>query len=254
MAINTKKTFFCDIMFFSEGGFLCLESERKSDHIMTFRIGRLSRNPEEACNKHLFFDDKAVKKTTIISRGKNATSCRVLKFLQHSLLSTQAQSTSAPGVLWWASTCSTTLLPAEPLRTATASVRAGWAMTSSCLVARESQSFSFREQTETGVRRRRRRKRSLLLSSVKVGSSNLNLRNGIKLNVGKECRDLNNARRNGKADLVWAEGEAKRKLFLLQHPTSPRVWTDFILGFKAVETGSICVFQADPTVIHVVFY
>ena len=33
-----------------------MEVGRKSDSILSLRLGRLSRNPEEACNQHLFFD------------------------------------------------------------------------------------------------------------------------------------------------------------------------------------------------------
>ena len=44
-----------------------MESERKSERVMTVRVGRFSRNPEEACNTQLFFDDAAVRRTTLIS-------------------------------------------------------------------------------------------------------------------------------------------------------------------------------------------
>ena len=44
-----------------------MESERKSERVMTVRVGRFSRNPEEACNTQLFFDDAAVRGTTLIS-------------------------------------------------------------------------------------------------------------------------------------------------------------------------------------------
>ena len=52
---------------FSESGFLCVESERRSERVMTVRVGRFSRNPEEACNTQLFFDHAAVQRVTLIS-------------------------------------------------------------------------------------------------------------------------------------------------------------------------------------------
>lgn len=51
---------------FSESGFVCMEVSRKSDSIMSVRLGRLSRNPEEACNQHLFFD-KSIQPIIIVS-------------------------------------------------------------------------------------------------------------------------------------------------------------------------------------------
>ena len=33
-----------------------MEASRKSDSILSLRLGKLSRNPDEACNQHLFFD------------------------------------------------------------------------------------------------------------------------------------------------------------------------------------------------------
>ena len=47
---------------------MCVEASKKSEHILTLKIGRLSRNREEACNKHLFFDEEYSKTTTIISK------------------------------------------------------------------------------------------------------------------------------------------------------------------------------------------
>ena len=44
-------------LFCSESGFVCIEVSRKSDSIMSLRLGKLSRNSEEACNQHLFFDN-----------------------------------------------------------------------------------------------------------------------------------------------------------------------------------------------------
>ena len=54
------------ILFSSESGFMCVEAEKKSGHILTLRIGRLSRNRDEACSTNLFFDG-SVKRTTLIS-------------------------------------------------------------------------------------------------------------------------------------------------------------------------------------------
>ena len=44
------------VLYSSESGFVCMEASRKSDSILSLRLGKLSRNPEEACNQHLFFD------------------------------------------------------------------------------------------------------------------------------------------------------------------------------------------------------
>ena len=59
---------FATLFFSSESGFVCLEIERKSDNILTLRMGRLSRNQDEACNTHLFFDAN-IPTTTIISEN-----------------------------------------------------------------------------------------------------------------------------------------------------------------------------------------
>ena len=56
------------MIFFSESGFLCVESERRSERVMAVRVGRFSRNPAEACNTQLFFDEAAVRTTTLISK------------------------------------------------------------------------------------------------------------------------------------------------------------------------------------------
>ena len=52
--------------FSSESGFMCMEVYRKADTIMSLKLGRLSRNPEEACNQHLFFDT-AIPSVIIVS-------------------------------------------------------------------------------------------------------------------------------------------------------------------------------------------
>jgi len=44
------------VNFECESGFVCMEASRKSDSILSLRLGKLSRNPDEACNQHLFFD------------------------------------------------------------------------------------------------------------------------------------------------------------------------------------------------------
>lgn len=62
------------VHFECESGFVCLEAVRKSDSIMTVRLGRLSRNQEEACNRHLFFDN-SIQPVTIVS-GKHGHSQR----------------------------------------------------------------------------------------------------------------------------------------------------------------------------------
>ena len=53
-------------LLFSESGFVCMEVNRKSDSILSVRLGRLSRNPDEACNQHLFFDT-SIKPSIIVS-------------------------------------------------------------------------------------------------------------------------------------------------------------------------------------------
>lgn len=45
---------------------MCMEVSRKSDSIMSLRMGRLSRNPDEACDQHLFFD-KSIEPVIIVS-------------------------------------------------------------------------------------------------------------------------------------------------------------------------------------------
>ena len=52
--------------FSSESGFMCMEVYRKADSIMSLKLGKLSRNPEEACNQHLFFDT-AIPSVIIVS-------------------------------------------------------------------------------------------------------------------------------------------------------------------------------------------
>ena len=63
------------VNFECESGFLCVESERKSERVMSVRMGRFSRNPEEACNTQLFFDDAAVQTTTLISAQHFSSLC-----------------------------------------------------------------------------------------------------------------------------------------------------------------------------------
>ena len=58
------------MIFFSESGFLCVESERRSERVMAVRVGRFSRNPAEACNTQLFFDEATVRTTTLISESQ----------------------------------------------------------------------------------------------------------------------------------------------------------------------------------------
>jgi hypothetical protein len=43
-----------------------MEVSRKADSIMSLRLGRLSRNQEEACNQHLFFDI-SIQPVTVVS-------------------------------------------------------------------------------------------------------------------------------------------------------------------------------------------
>ena len=47
-----------------------MESERRSERVMAVRVGRFSRNPAEACNTQLFFDEATVRTTTLISELK----------------------------------------------------------------------------------------------------------------------------------------------------------------------------------------
>lgn len=54
------------LSFDSESGFMCMEVSRKSDSIMSLRMGRLSRNPDEACDQHLFFD-KSIEPVIMVS-------------------------------------------------------------------------------------------------------------------------------------------------------------------------------------------
>ena len=52
---------------FSESGFMCLEVKYRSENVISARIGRLSRNRDEACDTQLFFD-KSIQSTTLISK------------------------------------------------------------------------------------------------------------------------------------------------------------------------------------------
>ena len=53
------------IIVSSESGFICLEVKYRSENVISAKIGRLSRDREEACN--LFFDS-SVQSTTLISK------------------------------------------------------------------------------------------------------------------------------------------------------------------------------------------
>ena len=53
------------IVVSSESGFICLEVKYRSENVISAKIGRLSRDREEACN--LFFDS-SVQSTTLISK------------------------------------------------------------------------------------------------------------------------------------------------------------------------------------------
>ena len=55
---------------FSESGFMCLEVKYRSENVISARIGRLSRNQNEACDTELFFD-KSIQSTTLISKLSN---------------------------------------------------------------------------------------------------------------------------------------------------------------------------------------
>jgi len=62
------------VNFDCESGFICLEMTRKSGTVMTVRQGRLSRNPEEACDQTLFFDAH-IKPTLLVSQLKEPGRC-----------------------------------------------------------------------------------------------------------------------------------------------------------------------------------
>ena len=51
----------------SESGFMCLEVRYKSENVISAKVGRLSRNQEEACDRQLFFD-ASIQSTTLISK------------------------------------------------------------------------------------------------------------------------------------------------------------------------------------------
>lgn len=54
------------VNFDCESGFICLELVKKSSSVITTRMGRLSRNPDEACDQSLFFD-KSTQSTVLVS-------------------------------------------------------------------------------------------------------------------------------------------------------------------------------------------
>ena len=49
---------------------MCLEVKYRSENVISARIGRLSRNQNEACDTELFFD-KSIQSTTLISKLSN---------------------------------------------------------------------------------------------------------------------------------------------------------------------------------------
>ena len=51
----------------SESGFMCFEVRYKSENVISAKVGRLSRNQEEACDRQLFFD-ASIQSTTLISK------------------------------------------------------------------------------------------------------------------------------------------------------------------------------------------
>ena len=59
--------FFFKLTTFSESGFMCLEVNYRSENVISAKIGRLSRNREEACDRELFFD-ASLQSTTLISK------------------------------------------------------------------------------------------------------------------------------------------------------------------------------------------
>ena len=48
-----------------------MEAQFLDDHIRSLKLGRLSRDQNEACNEHLFFDDQEQPASTLISRAIN---------------------------------------------------------------------------------------------------------------------------------------------------------------------------------------
>ncbi|TRY74844.1 hypothetical protein TCAL_11427 [Tigriopus californicus] len=69
------------VNFECESGFLCMDVEKKSPHILSLRMGRLSRNRDEACNPHLFFDVSSDKTTLISSKHYHSRCPLVGKYL-----------------------------------------------------------------------------------------------------------------------------------------------------------------------------
>lgn len=63
------------VNFECESGFMCMEVSHKSDSILSLRLGRLSRNPEEACNQHLFFDNSIQPVIIVSAKQGHRESC-----------------------------------------------------------------------------------------------------------------------------------------------------------------------------------
>ena len=80
-----------------ETGFVCLEIESLSEAVLRLRRGRLSPDPDEACNENLFFDDK---KTTLISKPFSPNKIRVICCIRIRRTHLQAQNTFEVGVPW----------------------------------------------------------------------------------------------------------------------------------------------------------
>ena len=58
---------------------MCLEVKYRSENVISARIGRLSRNQNEACDTELFFD-KSIQSTTLISKlSNNSYQAQLLK-------------------------------------------------------------------------------------------------------------------------------------------------------------------------------
>merc|ERR1719300_1438441 len=62
------------VNFDCESGFICLELTRKSPSVIATKLGRLSRNPDEACDQSLFFDAE-LKSTLLVSDYQKLEVC-----------------------------------------------------------------------------------------------------------------------------------------------------------------------------------
>nr|XP_040570826.1 uncharacterized protein LOC121120042 [Lepeophtheirus salmonis] len=74
MDTGNKTRIIMQVSFECENGYMCMEIEKKYSNILQLRMGRLSRNPDEACHQQLFFDS-SIQPTLLIGSGHGHSRC-----------------------------------------------------------------------------------------------------------------------------------------------------------------------------------